>query len=339
MKRKSCNNCRMPDIIFGGDGRCVKCWGSGINHVKEAIDMTIEAVTGIEYEDPPCETCSGTGQCQSCGGEGFVYEDESKDEYKELEDRDDFEYEDRYIEPTEDNYTDYDISYSSDYTVSNSSNQSGYQRNNGNYNTSTNSIYLWLGLFLAFALGIYSIQNWSNNRTTKATVKRYSNTINRTGYISASQYANIRSGSSIEYSIIGKRNKGESVYVLERDINTGWYKIKFGKNLYGYISNSYISFSPVSKTPVSYASIYTFIGTWRIGNSDSRYVFSSSNKGVYTNNRGKKTSFKWYLNNNKLRIILDADSSVWLWEIKSFSSDYINIYSFKNRLQRNITRL
>jgi hypothetical protein len=48
---------RCPDCDVPGNGKCAKCLGSGTN-----LDL--------KSDRPRCPHCSGSGQCQSCGGTG-----------------------------------------------------------------------------------------------------------------------------------------------------------------------------------------------------------------------------------------------------------------------------
>lgn len=52
-----------------GNGECSDCHGTGIS----SSDWLVKAATFRQEGDIPCEKCSGTGQCQNCGGNGRVY--------------------------------------------------------------------------------------------------------------------------------------------------------------------------------------------------------------------------------------------------------------------------
>ena len=89
---KECTDCANPDIehisIFGGkgDGRCSECRGEGT--ICDIGDV-ISGLAGFDNFHE-CEKCSGTGQCQTCGGTGFeyYYEDFEDDEVSTFEDTD-----------------------------------------------------------------------------------------------------------------------------------------------------------------------------------------------------------------------------------------------------------
>lgn len=59
------------------------------------------------------------------------------------------------------------------------------------------------------------------------------------GKISASPRLNIRSGTGVNYSIVGKANNGEIVELLEKSSN-GWFKVKMSNGVVGWGSSSYI---------------------------------------------------------------------------------------------------
>ena len=75
---KSCPDCYdyASGLSLRGNGRCRKCRGTGdASSLKRAGETALKYITmggwGIDDE---CSECSGTGQCQTCGGEGWVYE-------------------------------------------------------------------------------------------------------------------------------------------------------------------------------------------------------------------------------------------------------------------------
>lgn len=128
-------------------------------------------------------------------------------------------------------------------------------------------------LFLAFFLGGSNLNYYSGNfnsyrinkNTTSKSVSKppvtssnpvvsKTEAIGRTGYISADEFANIRNGASVNSGIITKKNRGETVYVMEKDLTSGWYKISYTdkENVthYGYVSNKLISFNFVPKTSI-----------------------------------------------------------------------------------------
>ncbi|MCC3868104.1 SH3 domain-containing protein [Terrisporobacter mayombei] len=59
---------------------------------------------------------------------------------------------------------------------------------------------------------------------------------------------NVRSGPSISYDKVGYLNGGTKVEIVEIDVKTGWYKIKYN-NGYAYISNIYVSIEKESTKP------------------------------------------------------------------------------------------
>ena len=52
-----------------GDGKCSMCHGSGLAMFFDAIALEL-----LNVEQPPCEECNGSGQCQTCMGKGVVEE-------------------------------------------------------------------------------------------------------------------------------------------------------------------------------------------------------------------------------------------------------------------------
>jgi hypothetical protein len=104
-------------------------------------------------------------------------------------------------------------------------------------------------VFISFFLYQYNSKINSSNAISPASTTNPSQTeiINRTGYISSTKYANIRSGPSANYNIVSKKYRGESVYILEKDLSTNWYKVQFNDNgNTGYISNKLISFNVIN---------------------------------------------------------------------------------------------
>jgi len=60
--------------IFGhrGNGRCKRCHGMGETY--NAVDKVIDFATMGKAESiTPCNICSETGQCQTCGGTGYIH--------------------------------------------------------------------------------------------------------------------------------------------------------------------------------------------------------------------------------------------------------------------------
>lgn len=82
-----------------------------------------------------------------------------------------------------------------------------------------------------------------NNKPTISTAS----IVNRLGYISANKFANIRYGNSTNHKVISTKKRGESVYVIEKDLATGWFKVTYNKSgSIGYISGNLVSFSKVA---------------------------------------------------------------------------------------------
>jgi len=74
---------KCPDCLYEfmertdkGSGKCRNCEGAG--EASDPMDSFTEAATlGLTKADNICKKCSGTGQCQTCGGTGYVYYYES----------------------------------------------------------------------------------------------------------------------------------------------------------------------------------------------------------------------------------------------------------------------
>jgi len=79
---KQCPNCDNISLSKGlfdtyGNGRCSECHGSG--HDAHAEFLVGMATLGLEGTNYPCKYCSGTGQCQMCGGSGRIWIEEVDD--------------------------------------------------------------------------------------------------------------------------------------------------------------------------------------------------------------------------------------------------------------------
>jgi hypothetical protein len=74
-ERERCPDCEIDIRGFSfsskGDGRCIECHGSGHDTGSEA--MVQFATLGVEDDKIDCPKCYGTGQCQTCGGTGYIY--------------------------------------------------------------------------------------------------------------------------------------------------------------------------------------------------------------------------------------------------------------------------
>jgi len=69
-----CPSCAITNYGFGGrgDGKCSPCWGKGqIYGFTDAFQAT--ATFGMAPDHHKCKICSGTGQCQRCGGTGYIH--------------------------------------------------------------------------------------------------------------------------------------------------------------------------------------------------------------------------------------------------------------------------
>lgn len=74
-KCPDCDGIDVSSLFNKGDGRCKACDGEGM------VTDVVRALGGPILDFPthePCKICSGTGQCQMCGGTGYQYYD-SKD--------------------------------------------------------------------------------------------------------------------------------------------------------------------------------------------------------------------------------------------------------------------
>ncbi|MDR3696363.1 hypothetical protein [Mucilaginibacter sp.] len=115
-----------------GDGRCDFCHGEGEvddSLIAEASRMIESVITlGFGHSDisdtKPCPKCSGTGQCQSCGGNGRVKNDEYEDdEYENHSDEDEGsteEYDSYQADYSDDDYSYHTSSYDSEDSNSSS---------------------------------------------------------------------------------------------------------------------------------------------------------------------------------------------------------------------------
>lgn len=75
MNRSKCPDCNSVAINFfekQGDGKCDKCLGQGLGDLMDQF-----ATTFVPDAKSRCLKCNGTGQCQTCGGTGFVHYEDS----------------------------------------------------------------------------------------------------------------------------------------------------------------------------------------------------------------------------------------------------------------------
>jgi len=52
-----------------GNGKCSDCHGTGQN-----LDVLEDVADALSEEEQGCETCGGSGTCQTCKGDGYVEE-------------------------------------------------------------------------------------------------------------------------------------------------------------------------------------------------------------------------------------------------------------------------
>lgn len=83
-----CRDCDGTEFMGGGlfsdigNGRCSHCHGSG--RLPSFISGLAAPFVDCE-PDMPCDVCSETGQCQTCGGNGYVFINESNSNDKKEE--------------------------------------------------------------------------------------------------------------------------------------------------------------------------------------------------------------------------------------------------------------
>jgi uncharacterized protein YgiM (DUF1202 family) len=207
---------------------------------------------------------------------------------------------------------------------------------------------------------VNNIKNQQNIENQVPATNQAVLSINKAAYIKANPSGVVRSASSTSANIVESLDKGENIYIIERDEATQWYKINYGNNQYGYVSSDIISYDFVQKNDINneinsdaeeevknakvetgtsnYLTSSGFYGRWNIDNDNSTYLFNSNYTGVYSNNRGRETPFTWSFDKNNLRIVQSTDNSVWNWKIVSNAADVIQMYSAKNKLSRKITK-
>ena len=113
------------------------------------------------------------------------------------------------------------------------------------------SIFIFIGILLVAFLvfkAIPYIENYTDKlKTEDVKISSNATSIKRYGYIKANPAGNVRSGTSTKTKVVSVLYKGEKVYIIEKDNATGWYKIKYGDDKYGYVSRVIVSFDFVSK--------------------------------------------------------------------------------------------
>jgi len=308
--RHRCPDCLGLDyfaIPERGNGICKHCQGEG--QIPELVDMFTALVDADSIHI--CPECSGTKQCQTCGGTGFeyynVYDDD--DSYEEAEDS---------YNDSNDSYSSYSPDYSSDSGYYSSSNESytspvSYRSNNDVKERSHDArIFIWL-----FIIGCLVVLLYFYNKTTKqptVPIQSSISEINKTGYISANNIANIRNGPSTNNTIVTKKNKGESVFVLGKDLETGWYKVKYNDfGNVGYISNNLISFNPIKTKELETNSETTsreFSSESSNGNSNKQNLEVQQNKSLenpYGNGNGQLTIYNKCSNGSAIKVLIDKN--------------------------------
>jgi serine/threonine protein kinase len=167
--------------------------------------------------------------------------------------------------------------------------------------------------------------------------------INEIGLIIAEPYAKIRSGTSANSDLLGDVNEGETVFVIEQDVKSGWYKVR--KNtISGYVAKKSIRLGDSNSEEVSLNDILSedksskgelneplFYGTWRVEDENANYVFNSNHKGNYTNSRGKNKAFNWSITGLFLNIKM-VDGPVFVWQVRSHSSTRIVMDDMQNNI-------
>lgn len=112
-------------------------------------------------------------------------------------------------------------------------------------------IFIFICIVLVAFLVFKSISYFKNytNKDEIETIEISANAtaVNRFGYIKANPAGNVREGTSTRTKVLTALYKGEKIYIIEKDNASGWYKIKYGDDKYGYVSRVIVSFDFVSK--------------------------------------------------------------------------------------------
>jgi serine/threonine protein kinase len=215
-------------------------------------------------------------------------------------------------------------------------------------------------ILLLVVIGFYRLNNiYTLPPRVNNTQPTYqpSKPVNQYAYIKADPIGNIRSGTSPNTNILTSLPKGEKVFLIEQDKATEWYKIRYGDNNYGYVSDVVVSFDFVSKNNNSRSQTTTssntsnkgllknnmILGKWDVfdnQNNDAEYTFNSNGTGIFTGNNSTKYPFRWSITNNgnELKIVLNNDNSVWNWKINSVSQNEIKMFSDKQNISRVIKK-
>jgi hypothetical protein len=65
-----CDSVKINPFLNEGDGKCTVCHGTGEGGL---LDQFVDATNPFGRQGTECFKCHGTGQCQTCGGNGVVY--------------------------------------------------------------------------------------------------------------------------------------------------------------------------------------------------------------------------------------------------------------------------
>lgn len=157
--------------------------------------------------------------------------------------------------------------------------------------TTKNKDTTFMVWFFIIVIVVISIILYNNKSTTKDITQQPTSVtiskVNQTGYISGNEFANIRSGPSTSYGIISKKYQGVPVYVIEKDLTKGWYKISYDKNGgtgIGYIWEGLISFNmPIAKSPQKSTEIQTIQDK---PVQKEKTILSSKLNGIWIKNKG-----------------------------------------------------
>jgi DnaJ-class molecular chaperone len=66
-----CDSVKINPFVDEGDGNCSECHGTGEGVLLEQL---VDSFNPFGRQGTECWKCHGTGQCQTCGGSGIVYD-------------------------------------------------------------------------------------------------------------------------------------------------------------------------------------------------------------------------------------------------------------------------